>query len=84
MIVDCYTKMMRYIYIIKTITAVELTELFFNEILCWYKVLKGIVSDRESVFISAFWSEICYYLKMKCRLNTAFHLQTDKQIEHQN
>ena len=31
-VVNCYTKMMRYIYTIKTITAVELAELFFNEI----------------------------------------------------
>ena len=42
--------MVRYIYIIKTITAVELAELFFNEIVCWYEVLKGIVSNRGSVF----------------------------------
>ena len=73
--------MVRYIYIIKTITAVELAELFFNEIVCWYEVSKGIVSDRGSVFTSTFWSEICYHLKMKCRLSTAFHLQTDEQTE---
>ena len=69
--------MVRYIYITKIITAVELAELFFNEIVCQYEVLKGIVSDRGSVFTSTFWLKICYHLKVKCRLSTAFHLQTD-------
>ena len=53
-VVDCYTKMVRYIYTTKTITAVKLAELFFNEIVCRYEVPKGIVSDRGSVFTSAF------------------------------
>ena len=83
-VVNCYTKMVRYIYTIKTITAVKLAELFFNEIVCRYEVLKGIVSDRGSVFTSTFWLEICYHLKVKCRLSTAFHLQTDGQTECQN
>ena len=33
-VVNCYTKMVRYIYTTKIITAVELAELFFDEIVC--------------------------------------------------
>ena len=45
---------------------------------------KGIVSDRGSIFTSAFWAEICYQLQVKRRLSTAFHPQTDGQTERQN
>ena len=83
-IVDRYTKMARYITTTKTVTAVELAELFYEEVICRFGVPKGAVSDRGSVFTSAFWSEMCYYLKMKRRLSTAFHPQTDGQTERQN
>lgn len=42
------------------------------------------MSDRGSLFTSAFWTEVCYQLKVKRRLSTAFHPQTDGQTERQN
>ena len=44
----------------------------------------GAVTDRTSVFTSDFWSQVCYSMKVKCRLSTAFHPQTDGQTEQQN
>ena len=71
--VDRYTKMARYVPYSKIITIKELAELFIEEI--WYRgfTLDSIVSDRRSLFTSKFWSKVCYYLKMKRRLSTAFH-----------
>ncbi len=43
-----------------------------------------IVSDRDSVFISKFWSSLCYFLGIKQRLSTAFHPQINSQTERQN
>ena len=34
--------------------------------------------------MSKFWSSLCYFLGVKRRLSTAFHPQTDDQIEGQN
>jgi hypothetical protein len=42
------------------------------------------VSDRGSLFTSHFWAEVCYATKIKRRLSTAFHPQTDGQTERQN
>ncbi len=64
-IVDCYTKMMYYLSMKKTLTVVELAELFFEKIALRYEISNDIVIDRNSLFISAFWSEICYHVKMK-------------------
>ena len=44
----------------------------------------GVVSDRGTVFTNAFWSTLCYYAKIKRRMSTAFHPQTDSQTEKQN
>ena len=83
-VVDRFTKMARYLATKKTITAEELGELFFFEIACRFGIPAGVVSDRGSVFTSAFWSTLCYHAKIKRRLSTAFHPQTDGQTEKQN
>jgi len=84
MIVDRYIKMTWYISISKTLIAMQLADIFFEKIVCCYKTLKKIVSDRGSIFTSSYWSEVCYQTKIKCRLSTAFHSQMNGQTEHQN
>jgi len=84
MIVNYYTKMMHYLSIKKTLTVIELTKLFFEKIALRYEISNDIIIDKDNLFISAFWSKICYHVKMKQRLSIAFHLQTDDQIEWQN
>ncbi len=84
MIVDHYIKMTWYISISKTLTAMQLADIFFEKIVCRYRTLKEIVSDRGSIFTNSYWFEVCYQAKIKCRLNTVFHSQTNKQIKHQN
>ncbi len=76
-IVDYYMKMMYYLSMKKILTVVELTELFFEQIALKYEVLNDIIIDRNSLFINAFWSKICYHVKMKQWLSIIFHSQTD-------
>ena len=83
-VVDRFTKMVRYLPTTTTIDAAELAELFYAEIVCRYGTPAGVVSDRGSLFTSAYWSAICYHAKIKRRLSTAFHPQTDGQTERQN
>ena len=83
-ILDRYTKMVKYIPVQKTINAVELAELFMEQIVTQFGLPDGIVSDRGSVFTSEFWSSVCYHLSVRRRLSTAFHPQTDGQTERQN
>jgi len=62
----------------------QLADIFFEKIVCRYRALKEIVSDRGSIFTSSYWSEVYYQMNIKRRLNTAFHPQTDEQIRCQN
>lgn len=83
-VVDRYTKMAKYIPVLKTITAERLADVFIEHIVSQFGIPEGIVSDRGSVFTSAFWSQLCYCLRIKRKLSTAFHPQTDGQTERQN
>ncbi len=49
-----YIKILRYIFIIKIINTIKLVELIYKEIILRFGVLKGIISDKESVFINIF------------------------------
>ena len=83
-IVDCYIKITQYVSISKTLTAMQLADIFFEKIVCHYETLKEIVSDRGSIFTSSYWSEVCYQVKIKRQLSTTFHSQMNEQTEHQN
>ncbi len=77
MIVDHYTKMMHYLFTKKTLTVVKLAKLFFEKIVLKYEISNDIIIVKNSLFINAFWSKICYHVKMKQRLSIIFYLQTD-------
>ncbi len=83
-IVDHYTKMTHYLFTKKILTVIKLAKLFFEQIALRYKISNDIVIDRNSLFINAFWSKICYHAKMKQWLSIIFHSQTDDQTEWQN
>ena len=78
LIVVCrLSKMALYIHGKSTWTAEDLTDILFDCVLLAYFEVKGIVSDRGFLFISGYWSAICHSIKVKRRLSTAFHSQTD-------
>jgi len=53
-IVNHYTKITCYLSMKKTLTVVELAELFFKKIALRYEISSDIVIDKDSLFISAF------------------------------
>jgi hypothetical protein len=52
MIIDQYTKMNIYVPTNKICDSVELTSLLIDVVMYRYGVLKGIISDRGSIFTS--------------------------------
>ncbi len=54
MIINRCTKMIKYILIITRINVAELTKVFFEKIILRFNMLTNIMSNRNSVFTSAF------------------------------
>ena len=80
-----YIKMVWHLSTNVIIKSHELSDLLMKEVfLCSSGTSMDIISNRGSVFISDYWSELCYYIKIKQWLSTAFHSQTDDQTEQQN
>jgi transposase InsO family protein len=55
-----------------------------KEIVSKHGVLKKIVSDRGSVFTSAFWKQLQEALGSHLDFSTAYHPQTGGQTERKN
>jgi hypothetical protein len=83
-VVDRYTKAARYIPTTGSINAEELADLFLTEIAFKTGTPRSLVTDRGSLFTSGYWNQFCQGLRIKARLSTAFHPQTDGQTERQN
>ena len=56
----------------------------YAKIYSHYKVPKGIISNRDPLFTSKFWSEFCNITETKCKLLITYHPQTDGQTERVN
>ena len=83
-IINWLTKMVHYKSVKVTIDAPGLAEVIINVVMRHHGLLDSIVTDQGSLFTSKFWSLLCYFLDIKRRLSTAFHLQADGQTERQN
>ena len=82
-VVDRYTKMALYLPCRKSIDSADLADLFIDKVIAKHGVLLLLVSGRGTVFTARFWSSVCHHAKIKRRLSTAFHPQTDGQTARQ-
>jgi hypothetical protein len=64
-----------------TVTARDLAQIFITHVMRHVGLPDSITSDRGPQFISEFWKELCKRLRIKLRLSTADHPQTDGQTE---
>ena len=78
------TKYAIYVPCKKDIDAEGLGRLLLQNLIKFFTMPKHIVSDRGSLFTSEFWGALCHYLRVKRKLSTAYHPQTDGQTERQN
>ena len=83
-IVNRLTKIVHYKPVKVTIDALGLAEVILDVVIRHHGLPDSIVNNRGSLFISKFWSSLCYLLRVKQKLSTTFHPQTDDQIKQQN
>ncbi len=80
-IVNRLTNMVYYELVKVSIDALALAGVIIKVVVQHHGLPDSIVSDRDSVFTSKLWSSLYYFLGIKRKLSTAFHLQTDGQTE---
>jgi transposase InsO family protein len=83
-IVDQLTKVAHFILVKTTYSGAKLAELYMSQIVCLHGVPKNIVSDRGSQFTSMFWEKLHELMDTKLNFRSAYHPQTDEQIERSN
>ena len=57
---------------------------FIERVVAYHWLPDAITSDRGSQFVSTLWAKLCELLKIKRRLSTAYHPQTDGATERMN
>ncbi|WVZ80470.1 hypothetical protein U9M48_027941 [Paspalum notatum var. saurae] len=83
-VIDRLIKVAHFIPVNTTYSGAKLAELYISRIVCLHGVPKRIISDRGSQFTSRFWKQLHDSLDTKLRFSTAYHSQTDGQIERTN
>ncbi|MBW0565251.1 hypothetical protein O181_104966, partial [Austropuccinia psidii MF-1] len=83
-VVDRFSKMAIFISAYGRNTALDLAQIFISHVFSKHGLPVSIVSDRGSLFVSSFWTQLCQQLKISRDLSTAFHPETDGQTERVN
>ena len=53
-IINRFTKIIKYLFIKITIDVIMLTKMFYNKIIYRYNMLNDIINDRDFIFINNF------------------------------
>ena len=83
-ICDRYTKMVKFIPCNETITAEETTKLFQTCIFMVYGAPRQLITDRGLQFVAKMFRHLFKTFGIYPSLSTAFHPQTDGQMERTN
>ena len=83
-IMERLTKYMILLPFKTTGTAKELAHVFLREVVSKHGLPAEIISDRDKLFTSKFWTALTDLLGTKRKMSTAFHPQTNGGNERMN
>ena len=83
-IVDHATKMVHLIPCWKTTTPGEAARLYWQQVVRLHGIPRAIHTDRGAQFVGRWWREIWSLLGTKLKYGTAYHLQSQGQVERMN
>ncbi|KAF0929881.1 hypothetical protein E2562_026095 [Oryza meyeriana var. granulata] len=77
MVVNRFSKYCHFIPLAHPYTAETVAQAFFSDIVRLHGIPQSMVSDRDPVFTSKFWSELMRLSGAKLHMTSAFHPQSD-------
>jgi hypothetical protein len=80
-------RLTKYAYMVpynESSTAETLSQVFLRTIIANHGMPREVISDRDKLFTSKFWTTLMALLGTKRKLSSAFHPQTDGQTERIN
>ena len=80
-VVDRFTKYVHFIPLAHPYTAAKVAQLFMQHVFKLHGLPSTIVSDRDPVFTSKFWSELMKLQGIGLAMSSSYHPQTDGQTE---
>ena len=80
---DC-TKAMIFIPYKETMGMEEMVEQYTRNIVVHYGLPNKIISDRDPWLTTDLFKELCHMFRVKWNMSTAYHPQTDGQLEQTN
>jgi hypothetical protein len=83
-IIDKTTKRANFIPVKTTYTAERIAEIFYDEIYKHHGMPRTIISDRDKIFRSKFWTHLFSKFGTRLAMSTAYSPQTDGQSERTN
>jgi hypothetical protein len=83
-VVDRHTKYAEMIPFRHNYSTEKLAHVFKDRIICYHSILETIISDRDKLFTSNFWTTLLAQIGTKKKLLTAYHPQTDGQTKRTN
>ena len=83
-VTDRATKMVHLLATHSKATAIQVAEMFFQEVVRYHGLPRSIVSDRDSIFTSKVWEHLCKVCDIKMRKSSPFHPQTNGQAVRTN
>ncbi|KAJ9519372.1 hypothetical protein QJQ45_023170 [Haematococcus lacustris] len=82
--VDRLTKMVHLVKTWESMTATQYAKLFLEHVFRLHGMPRSVVSDRGPQFHNKFWAEVTKLLQVQVNLSSAYHPETDGQIERVN